>query len=360
LSTAEVRKNLEAKLKSPDPKVRADAAQALKELTSCFAAGTPFETPTGSVLVENIRAGDVLWSRPEYDVDGLVEPKVVEEVFVRTGRILHVVARGRTIRTTTEHPFWVLGKGWVEASQLLRCDLLCGRAGQLVAVEDVVDTGEYETVYNVRVADFHTYFVGCPEWGWSAWAHNADCARFQWKGKQWTVLDRDGKVVSRGATKQEALQAARGKILEDDYFALDLERQLSTKLKPEGYLADAGEHLKSLGTDALGQRYPGKTIGGGKTHAHHIVMQEGTGVAGQAAVEESQAILHQRGINPFLDRENLVWAPNNGYLRTDEYAKQVLLRLKRATQTKEGITTALKEIAETVAGGGRLTKLPPL
>jgi hypothetical protein len=28
-------------------------------------------------------------------------------------------------------------------------------------------------VYNLRVADFHTYFVGCDEWGFSVWAHNA-------------------------------------------------------------------------------------------------------------------------------------------------------------------------------------------
>jgi hypothetical protein len=42
-----------------------------------------------------------------------------------------------------------------------------------VAVEDLLDTGEYETVYNLRVADFHTYFVGCQEWAFSVWAHNA-------------------------------------------------------------------------------------------------------------------------------------------------------------------------------------------
>jgi hypothetical protein len=29
-------------------------------------------------------------------------------------------------------------------------------------------------VYNLRVADWHTYFVGCDEWGFSVWAHNAD------------------------------------------------------------------------------------------------------------------------------------------------------------------------------------------
>jgi hypothetical protein len=42
-----------------------------------------------------------------------------------------------------------------------------------VAVEDLLDTGEYETLYNLRVADHHTYFVGSREWGFSVWAHNA-------------------------------------------------------------------------------------------------------------------------------------------------------------------------------------------
>jgi hypothetical protein len=36
----------------------------------------------------------------------------------------------------------------------------------------VVAAGSYETVYNIRVADFATYFVGCEEWGFSVWAHN--------------------------------------------------------------------------------------------------------------------------------------------------------------------------------------------
>jgi hypothetical protein len=36
----------------------------------------------------------------------------------------------------------------------------------------VFATGELETVYNVRVSDHHTYFVGDDGWGWAAWAHN--------------------------------------------------------------------------------------------------------------------------------------------------------------------------------------------
>jgi hypothetical protein len=42
----------------------------------------------------------------------------------------------------------------------------------------VFDTGEWEQVYNIRVAAYHTYFVGSEEWGWVGWAHNA-CIEFQ-------------------------------------------------------------------------------------------------------------------------------------------------------------------------------------
>jgi hypothetical protein len=41
-----------------------------------------------------------------------------------------------------------------------------------VQVTDLCDSGEVTTVYNVRVADFHTYFVGSEEWGFALWAHN--------------------------------------------------------------------------------------------------------------------------------------------------------------------------------------------
>ena len=41
-----------------------------------------------------------------------------------------------------------------------------------VSVEEVWDTGDWEVVYNVRVSDHHTYFVGEESWGWSIWAHN--------------------------------------------------------------------------------------------------------------------------------------------------------------------------------------------
>ena len=143
------------------------------EASACFAAGTPLLTPDGAKSIEEFRPGDLVLSRPETAADGPLAAKAVEAVFVRLGRVLHLHVGGEVLRTTGEHPFWVHGQGWVQAGRLGVGDLLVSHDGQIKLVEDVLDTGEYETVYNLRVADFHTYFVGGTAWGFSLWAHNA-------------------------------------------------------------------------------------------------------------------------------------------------------------------------------------------
>lgn len=128
--------------------------------------------PSGSCPIKQLQVGDVVLARSEHDPDGAVEAKVVEQVFVRTGRVLHVHVGGQVIGTTAEHPFFAHGRGWVPAGQLRPGDILSTSDGQGVAVEELFDTGEEATVYNLSVAEHHTYFVGCPEWGFAAWAHN--------------------------------------------------------------------------------------------------------------------------------------------------------------------------------------------
>ena len=73
------------------------------------------------------------------------------------------------IRTTREHPFFVRGKGWIGAGSLETGDVLVGHDGQEAIVEAVTDTGDIEKLYNVGVAEYHTYFVGGEEWGFSVW-----------------------------------------------------------------------------------------------------------------------------------------------------------------------------------------------
>jgi hypothetical protein len=114
-----------------------------------------------------------VWARDESNPAAPVGLKVIEEVFVRTAQIIHLHVGGQVIKTTSEHPFYVYNKGWTRAGDLKPGDRLSSHDGQWVAVEEVFDTGEYATVYNLRVADWHTYFVGDEAWGFSLWAHNA-------------------------------------------------------------------------------------------------------------------------------------------------------------------------------------------
>lgn len=187
---------------------------------SCFAAGTPLLVPGGAKAIDAIRPGDLILSRSEHDPDGAVEPKVVEEVFRRFAPIWHLHVCGQVIRTTGEHPFFARGKGWVPCAALAVGDRLLGHDGQWLPVEDLLDIGEREPVFNMRVADHHTYFVGCAEWGFAAWAHNT-CERAQEAGEHATeegrvrrtgdlnVIPADSKDLSHDIGVQQGREAAR-------------------------------------------------------------------------------------------------------------------------------------------------------
>jgi hypothetical protein len=168
----------------------------------CFAAGTRLWTPEGYRAIEDIKAGERVYSRDQWDEGGEIVAKIVEEVFERYSVVWDIVADGRSIRTTSEHPFKVRGKGWTLAHELRIGDrLVCADSGETVTVESIRDTGERELVYNLRVADFHTYFVGDEDWGWAAWAHNTYTQRYYLAEdtadfSKWSVYDStDGTKV---------------------------------------------------------------------------------------------------------------------------------------------------------------------
>ena len=123
------------------------------------------------MAVEKIRKGDYVWAKPEGDPGGPGEWKLVVEVFSRTAPVREVrLPGGRVIGTTNEHPFYARPMSdWLRAGSLQAGDELTGMGGEWTAVLGVEDTGKWERVYNVQVADHHTYFVGGDDWGFSVW-----------------------------------------------------------------------------------------------------------------------------------------------------------------------------------------------
>ena len=62
--------------------------------------------------------GDEILSRSEHDPDAPITTRVVEEVFQRYTQVVELRVGGQVVRTTAEHPFWVVGRGWSAVHEL--------------------------------------------------------------------------------------------------------------------------------------------------------------------------------------------------------------------------------------------------
>ncbi|WP_131818490.1 polymorphic toxin-type HINT domain-containing protein [Planctopirus hydrillae] len=161
---------------------------------SCFVAGTPVRTADGWKPIEAIRKGERVWSRPEGHPTAANRLQVVEDVFQFQATAIRLIVGGMTIETTPQHPFFVADTGWTAATDLKVGMSILTEDGNSVLLE-AIDNQEYDAVvYNLRVEEDHTYFVGKPEWGFAVWVHNAYTVR-QMADKRWEIVDETINLV---------------------------------------------------------------------------------------------------------------------------------------------------------------------
>ena len=128
----------------------------------CFVAGTIVATIYGGKAIETIEVGDkVLSTDPE---TGETAYKEVLKIYTYVkDTLVYIEANGETIETTKDHPFWVEGQGWTKAKFINAGDLLRDAAGNSVTINKVdivpLPESQYTIVYNLEVAEFHTYYV---------------------------------------------------------------------------------------------------------------------------------------------------------------------------------------------------------
>ena len=148
----------------------------------CFPAGTPVLMADGTYKsIEQIVAGDRVASRDEHHAAGDMMPGLVSKVMVRSKESvihlqLHRNGDDLLVKPTEEHPFWVHGRGWTLAGDIMVGDVLRGDVGEWTVVSaSKALLGRIIPVYNFTVSDLHTYFVGSispngPPRG--VWVHN--------------------------------------------------------------------------------------------------------------------------------------------------------------------------------------------
>ncbi|MDN9012851.1 polymorphic toxin-type HINT domain-containing protein [Brevibacillus laterosporus] len=165
-------------------KINVKINKAVKAISkcNCFIAGTKVLTDEGEKPIEEIEVGDKVLAKD--DETGEMAYKKVEWLFQRdVEETYNITVDDEVITTTDEHPFWIIGKGWVESKNLVVGDVLTTSDGKELAIEKIGVKKEPKTVYNFKVKDFHTYFVSNLE----IWTHNS-CGVYKW-GNQKTLQD---------------------------------------------------------------------------------------------------------------------------------------------------------------------------
>lgn len=126
-------------------------------IPSCLAAGTPITTELGPRAMETIALGDRVLTQ---DVEtGELSFKPVLGRTVREKAVLYRLrTAGDEIVCSQGHPFWINGIGWVQARSLAVGMPLHTVRGA-TEIESIEPAGE-GAVYNLVVAEAHSYFVG--------------------------------------------------------------------------------------------------------------------------------------------------------------------------------------------------------
>ena len=123
---------------------------------TCFIAGTPINTPTGCVAIEELKIGDtvVAWN----EEDGSISESKISQLHKSSSKTIIIsLSNGKNITTTSEHPFYVEGD-WVKASELTLESKLMDIDGKSVDITSI-EEGPEETVYNISVEIYECYFA---------------------------------------------------------------------------------------------------------------------------------------------------------------------------------------------------------
>ena len=155
-------------------------------VTACFPAGTPVAVADGFKNIEDVEVGELVWSWQEETGDLALKP-VTQTMRREADALVELQIGADAVRATPEHPFWANG-AWKVAGMLAVGDELMRSDGLVMPVRAVTHhTEKTVAVYNLEVADWHTYLVS---W-WMFVVHNATVCISQIK----KLLASEGKVA---------------------------------------------------------------------------------------------------------------------------------------------------------------------
>ncbi|MEZ6089005.1 MAG: Hint domain-containing protein [Pirellulaceae bacterium] len=123
----------------------------------CFAAGTKVQTSRGTKPIESVLPGDAVLSK-DLESGELFWDMVIATTNQPPKQTFEVKTDSETFQCTGGHLFWVSGKGWTKARELLPGDTLHGVSEPArVASCSSIDN---QPTFNLVTEKAHNYFVG--------------------------------------------------------------------------------------------------------------------------------------------------------------------------------------------------------
>lgn len=229
--------------------------RAVCECGACFAAGTLVLTADGPRPIETLAVGDWVLSREEASGETALRP--ITDVFVTEGKEVFELELedGEVLSVTRDHPFWVEGRGWTEAIELRAGDRL-GGSGAVVR-EKRAGRSE-DAVYNLGVAELHTYFVGSG----GSWVHNT-CP---------IGAGTRPSTLKPGPHAKESIPAHTGRPTASE------QRQVNELMKKHGCHTCGTKNPGTKSGNAIADHQPPQALGEPKIflpHCNHCKAQQG-------------------------------------------------------------------------------------
>ena len=78
-------------------------------------SGQMIDSPTGPILVDELKSGDVVWGRTNKGIEPCVVGEVVKQF--TSNAIEVILSNGLRISLTPDHPIYIKGKGWIRTDQ---------------------------------------------------------------------------------------------------------------------------------------------------------------------------------------------------------------------------------------------------
>ena len=163
----------------------------------CFTGDTLVLTKSGYCPIKQVQKGDDLYSRDEHT--GETGFQKVEEVFQTEAHTIYKIRLqgGQEIHTTAYHPFFIEGKGWVNAIRLQEGDWM-DTMEKAEPITGITKTRQEEpvAVYNLQVAQWASYFVTKQQ----IYVHNSEGEHAE---KQYRVSEKRKKHILEGESADD-------------------------------------------------------------------------------------------------------------------------------------------------------------